>query len=141
MTQQSSRFPAIYRRLFVGIAVVLPLTLYAAGFPTVGGALLLSGVMIFAFAVMRSGVLSTDWLAGETPGTINSATWYERAKALICAALAIDVFFGGSPLMDHYHLWGHHISLSVVITASALLAIAAGLFLTRWFAGFLYTRR
>jgi hypothetical protein len=141
MTRQSSSLRAIYRTLFVCIAVVLPLTFYAAGFPTVGAALLLSGVMTVAFAVMRSRVLSSDWLAGETPGTINSATSYELAKALICAGLAIDVFFGGPSLLDHYRLWGHHISWTVVLTASGLLAIGAGLFLTRWFAGYLVTQR
>jgi hypothetical protein len=141
MTRKSSGLRATYRTLFFSIAVVLPLTFYVAGFPTVGGALLLSGVMTFAFAVMKSGALSTVWLAAETPGTIKNATWFELAKALICASLAIDIFFGGAHLLDHYRLWGHHISWMVILTAAGLLAIAAGLFLTRWFAGYLFTRR
>jgi hypothetical protein len=112
-----------------------------ARLPTVGGALLLSSVMIFAIAVMKSGALSTAWLAGETRGTIEKATWYELAKALICAALAIDAFFGGVHLADRYRLWYQHISWMVILTVAGLMALAAGLFLTRWFAGYLFTRR
>jgi len=81
---------------------VLPLTFYASGFPTVGGALLLSSMLVFAIAVMKSGALSTDWLASESRGTIENATRHELAKALICTALAIDVLFGGAHLVDRY---------------------------------------
>jgi hypothetical protein len=141
MTRKSSSLRAIYVTLFVSVAVVLPLTFYASGLPTVGGALLLSSVMVFAIAVMKSGALSTAWLVGETRGTIENATWYELAKALICAALAIDALFGGAHLVDRYRLWHHHISWMVILTSAGLMAIAAGLFLTRWFAGYLFTRR
>jgi hypothetical protein len=141
MTRKSSTLRAIYGTLFVSVAAVLPLTFYASGFPTLGGALLLSSVLVFAIAVIKSGALSTTWLAGETWGTMENATWHELAKALICAALAIDVLFGGAHLMDRYRLWSHHISWIVILTAAGLLAIAAGLFSTRWFAGYLLTRR
>jgi hypothetical protein len=114
---------------------------YASGFPTAGGALLLSSVLVFAVAVVRSGALATYWLAGETRTTIENATRLELAKALICAALAVDAFFGGARVLDRYRLWHHEVSMTVLLTASGLLAIAAGLFLTRWFAGYLFTRR
>jgi hypothetical protein len=141
MTRKASSSRAICGTLFVGVAVAVPLTLYASGLPTVGGAFLLSSVMVFAIAVMKSGVLSTAWLAAETRGTIGNATWYELAKAMTCAALAIDALFGGVHLLVRYHLWHHHISWMVILTAAGLMAIAAGLFLTRWFAGYLLTRR
>jgi hypothetical protein len=131
----------IYGAIFVSVAVVLPLTFYASGFPTVGGALLLSSVLVFAVMVMKSGALSAAWLAGETRGTIENATWHELAKALICAALTIDVLFDGAHLLDRHPLWNHHISWIVILTAAGLLAIAAGLFLTRWFAGYLCSRQ
>jgi hypothetical protein len=141
MTRKFSSLSAIYRVLFVSGAVVLPLTFYASGFPTVGGAFLLSSVLIFAIAVMKSGALSTAWLAGETRGTIENAARHELAKALICAALTVDVLFGGAHLFDHLRLWGYHIAWMAILTAAGLLAIAAGLFLTRWFAGHLFTRQ
>jgi hypothetical protein len=50
MTRKSSSLRAIFGALFVSVAVVLPLTFYASGFPTVGGALL-SSVLVFAIAV------------------------------------------------------------------------------------------
>jgi hypothetical protein len=141
MTRKSSSLRTIYGTLFFSVTVVLPLTFYASGFPTVGGALLLSTVMILAIAVMKSGALSTAWLAGETPSTIKNTTWYELTKALICAALAVDVLRGGAYLVDLYRLWNHHISWIVILTAAGLMAIATGLFLTRWFAGYLFTQR
>lgn len=140
MTLKPSRLLVIYRMLFVSVAVVLPLAFYASGFPTVGGALLLGGVLVFAVTVMKSGALSAAWLAGETPRAIENATWHELAKALICAALTIDVLFDGAHLLDRHRLWNHHISWMVILTAAGLV-IAAGLFLTRWFAGSLCTRR
>jgi hypothetical protein len=95
MTQKSPRLRAILGALFLGGAVALPVMFYAVGFPTVGGALMLSGVMVFAIAIVRSGALSASWLAGETRGTIADATRYELAKALTYAALAVDALFGG----------------------------------------------
>jgi hypothetical protein len=42
MTRKSSSLRTIYGTPFFSVAVVLPLTCYASGFPTVGGALLLT---------------------------------------------------------------------------------------------------
>lgn len=141
MTRKSLRLGAVRVTLFASIAVALPLTLYASGFPTVGGALLLSGVLVFAVAVMRSGALSTGWLAGRTRRTIENAARLELSKAWICAGLAIDVLFNGAHLLDRYRVWNYDISLVVILTVVGLLAVAGGLFLTRWFAGYLFTRR
>jgi hypothetical protein len=141
MTQKSPRLRATYRSLFAGGALALPLGLYASGFPTVSGAFLLSSLLVFTIAIVKSGALATCWLAGEARPTIENATRYELAKAFICAALAIDALFGGARVMDRYRLWHHNISRLVVLTMTGLLAIAAGLFLTRWFAGYLFTRR
>jgi hypothetical protein len=66
MTRKSPRLRAIYGALFVGDAVALPLIFYTSGFPTVGGALLLSSVLVFTIAIIKSGALGTSWLAGET---------------------------------------------------------------------------
>jgi hypothetical protein len=142
MTRKPSSLRVIYGALFVSVAaVVLPLTFYASGFPTAGGALLLSSVLVFAVTVVKSGALSAAWLAGETRGTIENATWRELAKALICAALTIDVLSDGAHLLDRHRLWNHPISWMVILTAAGLLAIAAGLFLTRWLAGYLGIRQ
>ena len=141
MTRKARRLRVIYGALFVGDAVVLPLMFYAAGFPSLGGALLLSGVLVFAFTVVKSGALSTSWLARETRGSIGNASRLELAKAFVCAALAVDALFGGVRVIARYRLWNHDLSLTVLLTTAGLLAIGAGLFLTRWFAGYLFTPR
>ncbi len=138
---RAANLPTIYRALFFGDAVAFPLILYALGFPTVGGALLLSSVVVFAVAIIRSGALATSWLGNQTLKTIEKAIRFELAKALVCAGLAVDVLFGGARLINHYHLWHHGVSLVVVFTAAGLLAIASGLFFTRWFAGYLFSQR
>jgi hypothetical protein len=74
MTQKSPRLRAILGALFLSGAFAVPVILYLAHFPTLGGALLLSGVLVFAIAVVRSGALSVSWLAGETRATIGDAT-------------------------------------------------------------------
>jgi hypothetical protein len=140
MTQKSPRLRAIFGALFIGGAVALPLMFYAAHHPTLGAALLLSGVLVFAIAFVRSGALATSWLAGETRGTIGNATRYELAKALTCAALAVDALFGGMRVLYRYRLWADGVTVTLVLTATGLLAIGAGLFVTRWFAGYLFTR-
>lgn len=141
MTRKAPWLRAIFGALFLGGAVALAMTLYAAHFPTLGGALLLSGVLVFAIAVVRSGALATSWLAGETRGTIGNVTLYELAKALTCAALAVDTLFGGVRVLDRYRLWSDGATVTLVLTVTGLLAIGAGIFLTRWFAGYLLTRR
>jgi hypothetical protein len=141
MTQKPPKFRAMYGSVLLGGALALPVIFYASGFPTVGGALLLSTVLIVGLAIIKSGALSISWISGETRGSIQNSTRHELAKAFICAALAVDVLSGGAQLLDHYRLWRHNISMTVLLTTTGLLAIAAGLYLTRWFAGYLSTRR
>jgi hypothetical protein len=92
-------------------------------------------------AVIRFGALSTSWLRRETPKTISSAARFELAKALVCAGLAVDALFGGAQAMQSYRLINHDVTVTLLLTVTGLLAIGAGLFLTRWFAGYLLSKR
>lgn len=67
---------------------------------------------------------------------IVNATRFELSKALICAGLAVDALFDGLHVL-HRYMFYDALSMAVVLTAAGLLGIAAGLFLTRWFAGWL----
>jgi hypothetical protein len=140
MTRKAPKLHAIYGTLFAVVAVGLPLMFYASGFRSVGSALLLSSVLVFAFALIKSGALATSWLAVQRRETIKNATRYELAKAMIFAALAVDALSGGLRLMHRFLLYDDS-SMMVVLTAAGLLAIVAVLFLTRWFAGYLFTLR
>jgi hypothetical protein len=140
MTANAPSSRGIYVALFGAVAVGSPLAFYASGHPTVGGALLLSSVVVFAIAVIQSGALATTWLARKSGVTLANATRYELAKAMICAGLAVDALSGGIRLMQRFRLYDEP-SMMVVLTAAGLLTIGSGLFLTRWFAGFLSTLR
>jgi len=140
MIRKARRSGGIYAALFAGVAIALPLFCYATGFRAVGGALLLSSLLVFTLAVIRSGALATSWLTQQTRLTIENATRYELAKAMICAGLAVDALSGGIRVLRRFVLYDYF-SMTVVLTAAGLLGVAAGLYLTRWFAGYLVTLR
>jgi hypothetical protein len=131
----------ICEALFVTGALGLPVALYTAGLPTLGGAFLLSSVLIFAIRVSRSRVLAASWLAEVNPRVISDATRLELAKALTCAALAVDALASGFRVIDRFFAGPRALSVSLVLTTAGLFAIGACLFLTRWFAGYLLSRR
>jgi len=105
------------------------------GIPTLGAALMLSGVLVFVVAVVRSGALSPSWLQRESPRTIRNATRRELSWAFLCAGLAVDALFGGVRAMSHVSYGRHDILLIVVLTVAASFVIGAGLFSTRWSRG------
>jgi hypothetical protein len=122
-------------------AVAVPVLFYVAGYPTVGAALMLSGVLVFVAMLARSGALSPSWLQRETPRTIGNAARYQLAWALLCAGLAVDTVFVGRLAMRHGAYPRYEVMLILILTVVLLLGIGAGLFLTRWFAGYLLSKR
>jgi hypothetical protein len=131
-----------HQALFVGGAIALPVLLYLAGYSTMGAAFMLSTVLVFVAALVRAGALSSHWLQRETPRTIGNAARYELAWAFLCAGLAVDTLFGGVALaMRHRPYPRHDVTLIVILTVALLFVIGAGLFLTRWFAGYLLSKR
>jgi hypothetical protein len=131
---------SLYQAIFVCDAIGLPLLFYAVGFPTVGGVLLLSSVLVLVVLVVKSGALATSWLGRHTITSIRPAARFEFAKAMICGGLAVDTLFGGVRIVDRYGLWRDHVSFIVLVTVAGLFTIGAGLFLTRWFAAYLMSR-
>ncbi len=130
-----------YQVLAATGAVTLAMLLYVAGYPTLGAALILSGVLVFLVGLVRSGALSPRWLQRESPKTIGNAARYQLAWALLCAALAVDTVFVGRLAMNHGTHPRHEVMLILILTVVLLLGIGAGFFLTRWFAGYLLSRR
>lgn len=55
MRVKPPRLGTLCRAVFVGDAILLPVLFYADGNPTLGGALLLSGVLVFGVFVIKSG--------------------------------------------------------------------------------------
>jgi hypothetical protein len=136
-----SKISTWHQALFVAGAIALPVLFHIAGYPTLSAVLMLSSVLVFVAAVVRSGALSPSWLQWESPRTIKHASRRELSCAFLCAGLAVDALFGGVRAMSHVSYGRHDILLIVVLTVAALLVIGAGLFLTRWFAGYLLSKR
>jgi hypothetical protein len=137
---KSPRLRSVYQALFVCDAIGVPLLFYAVGSPTLGGVLLLSSVLVLVVVVVKSGALATSWLGRHTITSIRHAARFEFAKAMICAALAVDTVFGGVHVVNRYRLWRDDVTVIVLLTVAALFTIGAGLFLMRWFAAYLMSR-
>jgi hypothetical protein len=80
---KSPRLRSVYQALFVCDAIGLPLLFYVAGFPTLGGVLLLSGVLVFAVFVVKSGALATSWLGRQTITSVRHAA---HSPSILCSA-------------------------------------------------------
>jgi uncharacterized protein YigE (DUF2233 family) len=112
-----------YQVLAATGAVTLPVLLYVAGYPTLGAALMLSGVLVFVAVIVRSGALSPRWLQRESPKTIGNAARYQLAWALLCAGLAVDTGFVGRPAMKHGMHPRHERMLILILTVVLLLVV------------------
>jgi hypothetical protein len=141
MILKSLSLPRIYQALFICDAFAVTLFFYAKGFPTLGGVLLLSGLLVFVVTLVKSGALSTSWLARQNRLSIGNAVWLELAKTGVCAGLAIDALFGGGRLLAIFGLWRDNATIAALLSVAAFLAIGAGLFLTRAFAAYLLAER
>jgi hypothetical protein len=135
MTLRPPTRATAYQALSVGGAVALPVLFYLAGYPSLGAVLMLSGVLVLVVAIVGSGALSPCWRQRESSRTIGSATRYELAKALVCAGLAVNA------VIAIRRIPSPHFTIFVILIVAGLLVIVAGLFLTRWFAGYLLSKR
>jgi hypothetical protein len=82
--------PIIGKVLAVCVAGVGIALLYRMGLADMGGAFILSAIIVSVITFVRSGALSVTWLRRENPHSIRNAARWELAKAFICAALGID---------------------------------------------------
>jgi hypothetical protein len=130
--------------MFFLSALAISVACYPLGFTTLGGALLLSTILVFAVRVVRSGAVSPSGLTAikaQNLRTIRHAAQFELTKGFGCAGLAVDALLGGNRLMRAYQLYDP-LSFTVLFTVSWLLAVGALLFLTRWLsASILMARR
>jgi hypothetical protein len=123
----------LHQGIFFLVALALSLACYPLGFTTLGGALLLSTILVLTIRIIRSGAVSPAWLSQQNLRSISNAAQFELTKGFGCAGLAVDALFGGNRLMRAYQLYDP-LSFTLLFTVSWLLAVGALLFLTRWFA-------
>lgn len=113
------------------LVVVVAIAMYVLGLPNVGASLMLSGVLLFVIAYVKSGALSTSWLQTKDSISIIRATNLELAKAFICAAVGTD-FVVAMLLGIRYGVIPETLIQAALLVALGLvLAIGTGLFLLR----------
>jgi hypothetical protein len=123
----------LHQGIFFLLTLAGSLACYPLGFATLGGALLLSTILVFALRIVQSGVVSPVWLSRQNRRSIRDAAQLELAKGFACAGLAVDALFGGNRVMRAYQLYDP-LSFTLLFTVSWLLALGALLFLSRWVA-------
>jgi hypothetical protein len=83
----------LVRQIFwLGLAAAVTGGLYVRGGRNFAGALILAGIIVFAIAFVRSA--TSSWHTRANFASFVNATYLELAKALISAALAVDLIVG-----------------------------------------------
>jgi hypothetical protein len=139
MMRQPTRWATLHQIIAVCLAIGLIVLSYAVGFPNVGAVLILSGLYVAVWMFLRSGVFSTSWLERHTSSSVKHAARLEFAKAMICAGIGIDGIL--ALLWGRGYIPRNDLTNVVLITWLMLTVVGIGLFLTRWFAAYLMTRR
>ena len=78
--------------LWLGLAAAVIGGLYVRGGRNFAGALILAGIIVFAIAFVKSA--TSSWRRRPNFASLVNAAYLELAKALISAALAIDLIVG-----------------------------------------------
>jgi hypothetical protein len=113
--------------------------MYAAGYPNVGGILLLSGLYVLVFALLHSGAFSTSWLQQQTSLSIKHAARFEFAKAMICGGIGIDGLEAFAAARGHVP--DNELTNIILLTWLILWVVGVCLFLVRSFAAYLLVPR
>jgi hypothetical protein len=125
----------------VGVAVIGIVICYATGLPHIGGALLLSGILVSTLVFVRSGALSAAWLQNQDKITAARSIYLELAKALISAALGIDFVIGVRFGMQQGVVPAGLETTAIFLTVVALTILGAGIFLLRFLGVLLFVNR
>jgi hypothetical protein len=138
MIFNSGSWPVLRQVPAVCVALGPVVLAYAMGFHAVGEALVLSGLCVALWSLLRSGALSALWLQRQSLLSIKNAARWEFAKAMICAAIGIDGLAAALE-GERYTFWVF--SRTVLLAWIVVWVAIACLFLVRWFAAYLVSIR
>jgi hypothetical protein len=141
MIVNSPRWALIGKVAAVCVAAIGISLLYRMGLADIGGALLLSAIIVSAITFVRSGGMSTTWLARENSHSIGNAARFELAKAFICGTLGIDAILLLRIALEHGVMPPTPVTAMLGLSVAVVSAMGTGLYLTRAFAGYLFARR
>lgn len=119
------------------LIVVVAIAMYVLGLPNVGAGLMLSGLLLFVIAYVKSGALSTSWLQTKDSISIIRATNLELAKAFVCAAVGTDIVVAMLIGIRYGVIPETLIQAALLVALGVILAIGTGLFLLRFAGGFI----
>jgi hypothetical protein len=131
----------IGKAIGAGIAGAGIALLYRSGLADIGGALVLSAIIVSVITFVRSGGLSASWLKHQDPRSIARLGDLELAKAFGCAGVGIDAFRGLAAAVVHGLIPRGMVTGAIILSVAVVAAMGAGLFLVRWFAAYLLIRR
>jgi hypothetical protein len=115
--------------------------LYRFGLADVGAVLTLSAIIVSLITFVRSGALSASWLKTRDRQSIIRARYWELAKAFGCAGIGVDLVRVLRDGISYRYMPSSALSAAILLTVAVVTAMGAGLFLTRWFAAYLFGRR
>lgn len=141
MRINAAAWPIVGKVLAACIAGVGIALLYRMGLADVGGALILSAIIVSAITFVRSGAFSVTWLRGENSHSIRNAARFELAKAFICGGLGIDAVRLLRAGLERGFMPLTQLTVTLILTVAVLSAMCTGLYLTRAFAAYLVARR
>ena len=141
MRIKATVWPIVGKVLAVCIAGFGIALLYRMGLADIGGVLALSAIIVSVITFVRSGGLSTTWLARENRHSIRNAARFELAKAFICGGLGIDAVKLLRMALESEVMPYNAITITVILTVAVVSAMGTGLYLTRAFAAYLFARR
>jgi hypothetical protein len=141
MSVKTPAWRAVRALLVVCIALAAIVFVYAMGLPDVGGALLLSALLLVVGRYVKSGALSPVSLQRRHFTTLRNSARWEFAKAMICAGAGLDVVRlivnTGLEYVVHYSI----VSAAAFYAILALWGLGVGTFLVRSFAAYLLSLR
>jgi hypothetical protein len=141
MIVNSTRRALIGKVAAVCIAAIGISLLYRMGLADIGGAMLLSAIIVSVITFVRSGALSVTWLHKENSHSIRNAARFELAKAFICGALGVDAVRLLRMALEHGVMPYTVVTVTLILSVAVVSAMGTGLYLTRAFAAYLFVRR
>ena len=121
--RRAGAWPIIGKVLAICIAGVGIALLYRMGLADIGGELILSAIIVSVITFVRSGGLSTTWLARQNSHSVRNAARFELAKAFVCGGLGIDGVRLVRMGLEHEVMHYTAVTVTLILTVAVLSAM------------------
>jgi hypothetical protein len=133
---------AVLRAVGLAVAAGVIAFIYWMGLLDVGGALVLSGLLVLLIWYVRTGALAPVSLQRRHFTTLRNCARWEFSKAMICAGAGLDIVRLVFIANDHLFILNYSVvSEAAVVTLAAVWLIGTCMFVVRSFAAYLLSLR